>query len=248
MVNELNEGGVIMAEFGKYLKAVREKKGFGVNQLAMLVGVSPSLISRVENGKRGAPKGGTVNELAKVLKISQFEMFFMAGNHSIIQWNSEVEFSDIAYKYMNEEDLNIINKYRKETSQSLLDARKTMNKELENIVGEKIKKLREEKNIDYKKLASDLGFEPFIIYKIESGESRPDPALISSIADYFNVSTDYLLGREDKKNPSWGDQEEFEAWVNDPSVDKFYREFKESPEERKKALLAVWEILKTQGK
>lgn len=257
MVNELNEGGIKMAEFGRYLKAVREKKGFGVNQLAMLVGVSPSLISRVENGKRGAPKGGTVNELAKALKVSQIEMFFMAGNHSILQMSPDVEFSEIAYRYMNEEDLSIINKYRKETHQPLLDAKRMMNKELENIVGENIKKLRNEKNIDYKKLATDLGFEPFMIYNIEAGDYRPDPEMITLIADYFNVSADYLLGRTDnpelinyKKNDSEsssskGDQKEFEMRTNDPLEAQFYKEFKESPDERRKALLAAWEYLKS---
>lgn len=82
----------------------------------------------------------------------------------------------------------------------------------------------------------------------ENGTKQPPIGTINALADLFEVSSDYLLGREEKKYPSSRDEEEFEAWVNDPSVDKFYREFKESPEERKKALLAVWEILKTQGK
>lgn len=80
----------------------------------------------------------------------------------------------------------------------------------------------------------------------ENGTKQPPIGTINALADLFEVSSDYLLGREAKKNFSQDEQDEFEAWVNDPSVDKFYKEFKESPDERREALLAVWEIIKKQ--
>lgn len=116
------------------------------------------------------------------------------------------------------------------------------------MLAKRLKELRKLKRKTQQDVADYLGITRPAYTAYEQGNRNPDYDLLDKLASYFNVSTDYLLGREDKKNPSWGDQEEFEAWVNDPSVDKFYREFKESPEERKKALLAVWEILKTQGK
>lgn len=113
---------------------------------------------------------------------------------------------------------------------------------------ERLKTLRTRKKKTQSDFAKVIGVARTTYAMYEQGQREPDYETLQKIADFYEVSVDYLLGREDKKNPSWGDQEEFEAWVNDPSVDKFYREFKESPEERKKALLAVWEILKTQGK
>ncbi|MGE6368342.1 helix-turn-helix domain-containing protein [Planococcus kocurii] len=114
-------------------------------------------------------------------------------------------------------------------------------------LGSKIKKLRDREGIQQKDFAKKIGVSNVVLSRYESDERKPDYDTLQKIADYFEVTTDYLLGREEKKYPAWGDEAEFEDWVNDPTVDKFYKEFKESPEERKKALLAVWEILKTQN-
>ena len=115
-------------------------------------------------------------------------------------------------------------------------------------VHSRIRKLREQNNITREDFAKKIDVTYAALSKYETGKRQPDYETLQKIADYFEVTTDYLLGREEKKYPAWGDEAEFEAWVNDPSVHKFYKEFKESPEERKKALLAVWEILKTQDK
>ena len=105
-----DKGGVNMAEFGKYLKAMREQRGLGVNQLATLSGVSSSLISRVENGKRGAPKSSTLDELAKVLKVSQVEFYFMAGHVGVLEYNQEFIPSNIALQNLSDEDKYLLNK------------------------------------------------------------------------------------------------------------------------------------------
>ena len=115
-------------------------------------------------------------------------------------------------------------------------------------VHSRIRQLREKNNISRENFSKKIGVSYAALSKYETGKRQPDYDTLQKIADYFEVTTDFLLGREEKKSPSWGDQDEFESWVNDPTVNKFYKEFNESPEERKKALLAVWEILKTQGK
>lgn len=116
-------------------------------------------------------------------------------------------------------------------------------------LGSRLKKVRERKGWTQKEAVKRFGITNYQLSRYESDFSNPDPDLIAKFAEEYEVTTDFLItGKEEKKSPSWGDQDEFEAWVNDPSVHKFYKEFKESPEERKKALLAVWEILKTQGK
>lgn len=127
-------------------------------------------------------------------------------------------------------------------------------------LGRNIKQLREREGIQQKDFAVKIGVSNVVLSRYESDERKPDYDTLQKIADYFEVTTDYLLGRTDdpklinyNKNDSEStsprrDQEEFEAWLNDPKVDKFYREFNESSEERKEALLAVWEILKKQGR
>ena len=61
------------------------------------------------------------------------------------------------------------------------------------------KELRKEKGISQLKLASDLSTNQNTISRYESGERECDYATLIKIADYFNVSLDYLFERTDKK-------------------------------------------------
>lgn len=115
-------------------------------------------------------------------------------------------------------------------------------------LGSNIKQLREREGLQQNDFAKKIGVSNVVLSRYESDERKPDYDTLQKIADYFEVSTDYLLGREEKKSPSWGDEAEFEAWMKDPQVYKLYKEFSESPEDLRERLLAVWEILKTQGK
>lgn len=63
---------------------------------------------------------------------------------------------------------------------------------------EKIKELADKHGISLMKLEEDLGYSRNTLYKLKS--QKPNAERISEIADYFNVSTDYLLGRTD--NPA----------------------------------------------
>lgn len=114
--------------------------------------------------------------------------------------------------------------------------------------GDRIKQLRTAKKLTQEELGKIINVTKVSISGYENGNRTPDTDTLKKIADFFEVSTDYLLGRQENTPPALADESEFDKWLNDPRVDKFYKEFKESPEERKKALLAVWEIIKKQEK
>ena len=61
----------------------------------------------------------------------------------------------------------------------------------------RLKKLRKEKGISQLKLAMDLGMSQNSISRYETGEHEADYKTLIAIADYFNVSIDYLLERTD---------------------------------------------------
>lgn len=65
---------------------------------------------------------------------------------------------------------------------------------------QRIKDLCAERGITIAKLENDLGFGNSSIKKWER-ISSPSVDKIELIANYFNVSTDYLLGRTDIKSP-----------------------------------------------
>ena len=66
----------------------------------------------------------------------------------------------------------------------------------------RIKILREARNIDQKVLAIDLGVSQPTISDWENGKKQPSSKSAAKIADYFNVSIDYLLGRDTPSSPA----------------------------------------------
>lgn len=67
--------------------------------------------------------------------------------------------------------------------------------------GERLKKLRTEKGITQEKLGNIIGVSDRVIGYYEADNRFPkDEILLNKIADYFEVSLDYLLGRTDNKN------------------------------------------------
>ena len=61
---------------------------------------------------------------------------------------------------------------------------------------ERLKELRAEKKISQKKLAKIIGTNNSSICDWERGRSEPSGEMIIKICDYFEVSADYFLGRE----------------------------------------------------
>lgn len=65
----------------------------------------------------------------------------------------------------------------------------------------RIKKLREEKGIFQKDLAKLLKVSIPAINYYENEKRAMDTETASTLADYFNVSVDYLLGKSNIRNP-----------------------------------------------
>lgn len=64
---------------------------------------------------------------------------------------------------------------------------------------ETLKKLRKDKNLTQTELADLFGYSHVAVVKWENGTREPDFATLIKLADYFEVTTDYLLGREKEK-------------------------------------------------
>jgi len=71
------------------------------------------------------------------------------------------------------------------------------------MIGERLKKLRQEKKIMQTALATVLGVENSTISLYEKGEINPTIKILVAIADYFNISLDYLIGRIDVAVPQY---------------------------------------------
>ena len=64
----------------------------------------------------------------------------------------------------------------------------------------RLKEIRKSKGVSQLKMAMDLNTNQNTISRYETGEREPGINELIKIADYFNVSVDYLLERTDNPN------------------------------------------------
>lgn len=62
-----------------------------------------------------------------------------------------------------------------------------------------IKKLSEKRGKSVRQVAFDLGISENYLYRLK-GDKIPTGTILEKLADYFHVSVDYLLGREEKES------------------------------------------------
>lgn len=74
--------------------------------------------------------------------------------------------------------------------------------------GERIKELRARNGISQKQLSHDLGYKTYTtVSKWESDASLPPGKELKKLAEYFQVSTDYILGLDDSPNNTYRNDE-----------------------------------------
>lgn len=68
-----------------------------------------------------------------------------------------------------------------------------------NIIAKRLKSLRESKGYKQNFIAEKIGIKSNTLSGYESGTRRPDAEILAKLADIYDVSTDYIIGRTDKK-------------------------------------------------
>lgn len=124
-----------------------------------------------------------------------------------------------------------------------------------SISGERIRQLREAKNLSQLELASRIGINNSVLSRIESGRRPMADSEINSFADFFDVSGNYILGRTDNKGSSGNNNEqdkkeqaEFEAFINNPEHGIFFKDYLSAPEERREEMREIFKILQESEK
>lgn len=64
-----------------------------------------------------------------------------------------------------------------------------------------LKELRKAKGLSQEQVANQLGITLRAYQNYEYGQREPNIEMINKIADFYGVTTDYLLGREEQPNP-----------------------------------------------
>ena len=66
-----------------------------------------------------------------------------------------------------------------------------------NIFGIRLRELRIQRKLSQKELSEELGVGRPTITQYETGSKKPSLKMVIKIADYFDMSIDYLIGRKE---------------------------------------------------
>lgn len=110
------------------------------------------------------------------------------------------------------------------------------------IFNKRLRSLREQHKISQKDFAEILGVSNVVLSRYENGERKPDYDMLIKIAEYFDVSVDYLLGKSNSVQLS--DEEEFQNFIEDPELEMWYKQLPNNKEDDLRALKDMWEIIK----
>lgn len=67
-------------------------------------------------------------------------------------------------------------------------------------INERLKALRLKNAVTQKAISENVGVTVVSIQRFEYGSARPKLETLVKLADFFNVSLDYLVGRSDNPN------------------------------------------------
>lgn len=113
-------------------------------------------------------------------------------------------------------------------------------------LAKRMRHLREINGYTQAKVAKALGISNVQLSRYESGERKPDPETIKAIADFYEASTDYLLGIIDTYNHH--SNTETDKALNDPELGLWFKDIKDASPEKREELRQFWEFIQQREK
>lgn len=104
-------------------------------------------------------------------------------------------------------------------------------------MGSRIKQLREKRGLIQEMLAAKLGITQQMLSKYERDVTLIKVDVLKKIAEYFNVTTDYLLGVSDVKRDLQGQMKENETLDEYYDLVEVYKELDQYDQEM------IWSIM-----
>lgn len=112
---------------------------------------------------------------------------------------------------------------------------------------DRLRQLRIEKELTQEGFGKQFNVIKQTVSSWENGNSKPDIAMAAQMADFFDVSSDYLLGLSNERRPGDGVQA-----IDDPEVQEFAQRinahFRANPEmtpkERREVMEDAYDVLR----
>ncbi|HEK9100172.1 helix-turn-helix transcriptional regulator [Bacillus pfraonensis] len=114
------------------------------------------------------------------------------------------------------------------------------------MIGERLRKLRKTNKLTMKELGQKLNLAESTISGYENGNRKPDYDTLNKFADFFEVSADYLLGRDSVKNTD--KNATIDNPLTDPNLGLWFKDIKDASPEKQEELKQFWEFIKAKEK
>ncbi len=202
------------------LKELRKENNLSLKELGIILGIAESTVSLYENEKR-EPDNKMLLKIANYFNVSvdyllgRTTMYRECASTTIERLKQTKKDLNLTYK-----DISALSGVPLRTIEDMFAGRtkprintveaiekalgidRTFNNEpkCKNVVNIKLRELRKEQNKTLKEVAEALGTSHQVISRYELEITQPDFETLIRIANYFNVSVDYLLGRTEIKD------------------------------------------------
>lgn len=113
------------------------------------------------------------------------------------------------------------------------------------MLGNRIKELRKKRGLTQKQLAQKFNVSEQAIAGYEQNARRPNPDMLKDLANFFEVSVDYLLGNDDTSISlsNATEDKELNKKILQMAQDEFdrtlFKKYGDLSEEKKKLVMAV---------
>lgn len=111
-------------------------------------------------------------------------------------------------------------------------------------IAENLRRLRKNADMTQEQLAADLGVSPQSVSKWECGDGYPDIELLPSIANYFHVTIDELMGNDEISKQEDIDKLEHgllnDEWLQEESKNKLIEYYRKYPQNDRVMYLLIW--------
>ncbi|MEK4300885.1 helix-turn-helix transcriptional regulator [Oceanobacillus sp. FSL W8-0428] len=112
------------------------------------------------------------------------------------------------------------------------------------MLGERLKKLRKQHSLSQKELSKKLEISRGAYAHYEVNKRQPDYETLKKIANYFNVSLDFLIRGNEFTNSS---DEMYNKFL-DPKTQIFFKNLQDAPEDKIEELILFWDFIQERDK
>ncbi|MFJ7761904.1 helix-turn-helix domain-containing protein [Bacillus toyonensis] len=111
----------------------------------------------------------------------------------------------------------------------------------------RLKQIRLEHKLTQEQLGEKINVTKVSVSGYENRNRTPDTETLQKLADYFDISVDYLLGRTNKRSLN-NTPDEFNQPLNDPELGLWFKDIKDASPEKQEELRLFWEFIKMKEK